>query len=250
MEQGTIMGMYIALMISTIIPLLVILYLGVSKILKMKTFSIGVLTFFITQMVISSPLLNYLQRFPWMQTQWISRAVTICVVVVTEVISAWLVFSYFLKQQRSYMEAVSYGVGRGMVGTVFLIGISCISNISLSTIIMDGSIYDLKDIDINTINQIVSVLTTDSGFTYVASAIQEIGNLMISIFITVIVVSTITKKDFKLLLILILVASIVKAVGIYIGMLSPTIMVIYTFIIMSGLMWNLMKLNKQKLKYI
>ncbi|WP_251861375.1 YhfC family glutamic-type intramembrane protease [Clostridium sp. Marseille-Q2269] len=242
MNQSTMMGMYTALLISTIIPLLLVLYLALKKTLKMKSFSMGMLTFIISQMLISSPILKYMKQFSLMDNKWISQFITVAIIVASDVFLTWLSISRS-KNNRSYMEAVSYGMGKGIISILFLIGVSSVSNISLANTIMDGSIYNMKGVDINTINKIVSVLTTTSGFSYVASAIQEIGNLILSILITVIVVYSIRSNNKKLLLKLTILAIVVRLLGIYIGILSSVMMVIYSVLIIGILVFITMKID-------
>lgn len=130
-EIGTKIGLVISFVISFVTPILMLIYYMVRKKQKLKPFIVGVLVFFISQIMLRLPLLSYvfpnqiwymrLSLNPYLYSIFLGLTAGIF-----EEVGRYIGFKYFLKNNQKYDDGLSFGFGHWAIEALLIVGINAI----------------------------------------------------------------------------------------------------------------------------
>ena len=130
-EVGTKIGLIISALIAFIVPILMLIYHIIYKKQRLKPFIVGVLVFFISQIVLRLPILSYvlpnqlwymrISLNPYLYSIFLGLTAGIF-----EEIGRYIGFKYFLKNNQKYDDGLSFGFGHWGVEALFIVGINAV----------------------------------------------------------------------------------------------------------------------------
>ena len=138
-----IFSFVIAALATLVLPVALTVFLGIKQKINIPPFFIGVAAFFVSQVVIRLPILNALADVGWYQ-DFMLRFPLLALFLIGG-LSAGLFEEgarfggvHILKKQRTFKDAVSFGLGHGLCEVIFLVGLLHINNIVLAIAINVG----------------------------------------------------------------------------------------------------------------
>lgn len=142
-DPGIIASLIVLIFLCFAIPIGGFIYLSVKKKHVAKPFFIGMLVFFVFQMVIRLPIIQLvlpqtawfiaMSRNPWLYGLFMGGTAAI-----TEELGRYIAVRFLLKKNRRYADGIAYGLGHGGIEAMLLIGVNNIANLF---IILSGSSY-------------------------------------------------------------------------------------------------------------
>lgn len=130
-EIGTKIGLILSALIAFITPILMLIYHIVYKKQRLKPFIVGVLVFFISQIVLRLPILSYvlpnqlwymrLSLNPYLYSIFLGLTAGIF-----EEVGRYIAFKYFLKNNQRYDDGISFGFGHWGVEALLIVGINAV----------------------------------------------------------------------------------------------------------------------------
>ena len=131
-EIGTKIGLVISVVISFLTPILMLIYYIIYKKQRLKPFIVGVLVFFISQIILRLPLLSYvlpnqlwymrLSLNPYFYSIFLGLTAGIF-----EEVGRYIGFKYFLKNNQKYDDGLSFGFGHWAVEALLIVGINAVA---------------------------------------------------------------------------------------------------------------------------
>lgn len=131
MDQHFLSGI-VAIVLTTVIPLTIAGLFFAQHNRYGKPLLLGSVTFFVVQMVIRIPLLQYvLPKMMWYRVMTLSNPVFTALFLggtaaLFEVGGRFIVMRYWLTQHRRYLDGIAFGVGHGGIEAIMLAGIPII----------------------------------------------------------------------------------------------------------------------------
>lgn len=130
-ELETKIGLVISVVISFVTPILMLIYYMVHKKQKLKPFIVGVLVFFISQIMLRLPLLSYVfQNQIWYMKLSLNPYLYSIFLGLTagifEEVGRYIGFKYFLKNNQKYDDGLSFGFGHWAIEALLIVGINAI----------------------------------------------------------------------------------------------------------------------------
>lgn len=178
MKIGVTGSLYLALMISTVLPLLVILRMGARKKLQFKLFAYGAGIYLVVQAGAVPFLLNQLRRYSFMSGSLSAMIITVALSATMDILSFVLLFRYLLKNNRSYTAAISFGFGRGFLESVCLAGIPFIADLSVIMAAENGTAGQMGIADQESVQAAAAFLKGIRGEEFLLSAVYEVSSMV------------------------------------------------------------------------
>lgn len=131
MNMLIILALILSIGICFLIPLGSLAYFVIKDKKRIKSFFIGILIFFITQIVIRLPLIGFVfPKMKWYENMflntWLSAIFLALTAGLVEEIGRYIAFKYILKNNRTYSDGIAFGFGHGGIEAILITGISCI----------------------------------------------------------------------------------------------------------------------------
>lgn len=133
-DPGIIASLIVLIFLCFAIPIGGFIYLSVKKKHVAKPFFIGMLVFFVFQMVIRLPVIQLvlpqtawfiaMSRNPWLYGLFMGGTAAI-----TEELERYIAVRFWLKKNRRYADGIAYGLGHGGIEAMLLIGVNNIANL-------------------------------------------------------------------------------------------------------------------------
>jgi len=146
----SIVFMAISSLISIGLPIALVIWVMKKYRPGFKPIAIGMLVFFVVQMVVRIPIIQILSLSE--DVQFFTANNFIVYVLILSVTAGLfeeggrlLGFRLFLKKRREYKHGIAYGVGHGGIEAILLVGLSFIANIIFSVIINQGMLNSASD---------------------------------------------------------------------------------------------------------
>ena len=203
----------INIIISIGIPMGVLVYIIAKRRVYLKSYLIGAFVFFLSQIVLRLPILNFLStNVDWyiMLSSFYPIVYSIILGVsagVFEEIGRFLGFKLGLKKNRTYKDGLAFGIGHGGIEAILITGISSISNLIAVISLHNGSF--------NAVNygteQAMSVYSSLTGFQVLIGGFERLFAMCIHIGMTIMVLYGINNSQKRYLLFAIIIHGIVDA---------------------------------------
>jgi uncharacterized membrane protein YhfC len=201
------------LFICFILPITVFIFLQKKYKRLFKSFLLGALAFFISQIVIRIPILNnLLPNFFWYNIfqvkypylYWIFLGLT---AGIFEEVFRLFFIKTCMKRNHHFIDSISFGMGHGAIEAMIITGLSNLNLLIYSIMINNGTLY-LNSLNLPqaTLDTIFYQCTNLKGFDVIFGGIERIIAMGIHIGLTVIIFEgIIKKKTFKYLIFAVLI---------------------------------------------
>jgi uncharacterized membrane protein YhfC len=192
----TILALILSIGICFFIPLGGLAYFVVKDKKVIKSFFIGVFIFFISQVVIRVLLIDYvlpkaglyvnMYSNPWMYAIFLALSIGLI-----EELGRYIGFRYILKNNRTYKDGITYGLGHGGIEAILVTGISCI-------VILVGSLLG---------NDIYTGLTPIDAFM---AGFERLSAISIQIGLSIIILYGVRENKIKYLFLAIVIHTLIN----------------------------------------
>lgn len=196
-------------------PIGVLVYIIARRREYLKSYLIGALVFFLSQIVLRLPILNFLS----VNVDWYIMLSSIYPIVysiilglsagIFEEMGRFLGFKIGLKRNRTYKDGLAFGIGHGGIEAILITGISSISNLIAVMSLHNGS-FNSANYGM-TAEQAMSVYSSLSGLQVVTGGFERLFAMCIHIGMTMMILYGINKKKKRYLLFAIIIHGIVDA---------------------------------------
>ncbi|MEG1311013.1 MAG: YhfC family glutamic-type intramembrane protease [Romboutsia sp.] len=212
-ESSVIVSLAVSTLICFLIPIISFIYFAKKHKKVPKSFLVGMLIFFVSQMLIRIPILIYiLPNMMWfikMQTNPYIYGIFLGLTAgIFEEVGRYVAFKYLLKNNREFDDGISYGFGHGGIEAILLTGVSCLSTLIICIIINNGTININSSGALSSLyNQCISLTP---GLALI-SGIERISAMAIHIGLSMIVLYGVRNRKMIYLFIAILVHTLINA---------------------------------------
>ncbi|MEG0843509.1 MAG: YhfC family glutamic-type intramembrane protease [Romboutsia sp.] len=206
-DTSVIVFLVISVLICFLIPLISFIYFVKSKNHTIKPFLIGILMFFISQIVIRIPILTYvLPNTMWFikmsMNPWVYGIFLGLTAGIFEEVARYIGFKYILKNNNRYIDGISYGFGHGGIEAILITGVSLFSTLIFAIMLNKGA-----NLPEEVYTMMVSLTETDAFL----GGFERICAITIHIGLSIIVLYSVQKRKIIYLGIAILIHTIVNA---------------------------------------
>lgn len=206
-SNTSIIYMFISLILSIFVPFGLIIFFKLKYKISLKSVLIGVLVFFVFQVLLRIPMITYLRQTSWYTINVASTPIILAIFLgltagLFEEGGRYLAFKFVLKKERKWKDGIAFGLGHAGIESVLLVGIAYISNIVISFLINSGtfSTESVQGLDI-----LKNTLINTESYMFILGGIERLFVLSIHIGLTLIVLYGIRKgKKIYLLLAILL----------------------------------------------
>lgn len=205
----------INIIISIGIPIGVLLYIIVKRRDYLKSYLIGALVFFLSQIVLRLPILNFLS----INADWYIMLSSVYPIVysiilglsagVFEEVGRFLGFKLGPKKNRTYKDGLAFGIGHGGIEVILITGISSISNLMAVISLHNGSFNSVNYG--MTSEKAMSVYSSLTEFQVLIGGFERLFAMCIHIGMTIMVLYGINKGQKRYLLFAIILHGIVDS---------------------------------------
>ena len=245
----------ICVIITTLVPLIVSIIMLVRKKWNVKPFFIGVLAFFISQIVLRIPLLNILSNVSKEFTTFYSSILGTILIgglsaglfeETARLIGAKIVSK---KDTLTFKDSLSFGFGHALCEVVLLVGLTQFSNLIVYFMINAGNFHDImisSGIKESQYAQYLQQYTSVQAIDYVYSLIERCSSIMFHVMNTILVFYGVKSKKYWFYLLAILLHTIFNSIAVLIGsycgyLVTEIVLLIFSTI---GLTLTIKKLKK------
>lgn len=245
----------ICVIITTLVPLIVSIIMLVHKKWNVKSFFIGVLAFFISQIVLRIPLLNILSNVSKEFTTFYSSILGTILIgglsaglfeETARLIGAKIVSK---KDTLTFKDSLSFGFGHALCEVVLLVGLTQFSNLIVYFMINADNFHDImisSGIKESQYAQYLQQYTSVQAVDYVYSLIERCSSIMFHVMNTILVFYGVKSKKYWFYLLAILLHTIFNSIAVLIGsycgyLVTEIVLLIFSTI---GLTLTIKKLKK------
>lgn len=170
-----------------------------------KPYFIGVLVFLISQIFLRIPLINnVLAYMEWFNYMTIFYPIAYILFLgfsagIFEEIGRYLGFKIALKNNRRWIDGISFGLGHGGIEAVLFLGIPSIQNLFTSISLNNGTYLE------GNIESIKALYLSTSNINVLMGSVERILAIIMHVGLTLIVLYGINKKQIRYLLLAILI---------------------------------------------
>lgn len=184
--------MIITLILSIGLPIGLVIYYYWKDEISLKAVFIGALMFFIFQILIRIPLLEYLQTQTWYQLFAIRNLIltvllTAFSAALFETVGRYIGLRFILKNCLERKNGIAYGIGHGGIEAILLVGFTYINNVLYSILINTGTTVAISD-------QLISKLINTPSYLYLFAGIERASTIFFHIAAALIVTYGILNK--------------------------------------------------------
>lgn len=245
----------ICVIITTLVPLIVSIIMLVRKKWNVKSFFIGVLAFFISQIVLRIPLLNILSNVSKEFTTFYSSILGTILIgglsaglfeETARLIGAKIVSK---KDTLTFKDSLSFGFGHALCEVVLLVGLTQFSNLIVYFMINADNFHDImisSGIKESQYAQYLQQYTSVQAIDYVYSLIERCSSIIFHVMNTILVFYGVKSKKYWFYLLAILLHTIFNSIAVLIGsycgyLVTEIVLLIFSTI---GLTLTIKKLKK------
>lgn len=177
---------------TVLFPLLLLVLLAIRRAISLRPLFIGVLAFFVSQILLRIPLLSILSTQGWFLT-FAQQQMLLYLILLSasaglfEESARLLGAKCFCKGRRSYRDAVSFGLGHGLCEVVLLVGLSSIGNLLYCVMINSGSLGAAASGSAEMLQQITAALASVSTASIYLGIVERISAVLFHVFASVLI---------------------------------------------------------------
>ena len=254
----SIVFMFVTLLICFALPFIVASVFKKKGLSQWGVFFIGMLGFFILQIVIRIPLLQFISGMPWYQSMAKNTVLIALFLGITaalfETFGRFMVFKWMLKKRQSYGDGLMAGLGHGAIEAILITGITYINNLVYSFIIN----LNLKDMLLNSvpsassahasIEAAINGLTTNPSYLFLYAGWERAMVIVIHIALSMLVLEGIRRKQtMKYCLFAVLFHGLLDTIGVILAIneINMIFIELLTFVFMLASLFYIIASKKR-----
>lgn len=210
MVSNSVIAMIILdLVICFVLPIIVFVFIQRRYKKTFKSFILGALAFFSSQIVLRIPIINsLLPQFAWYNVfqikypylYWVFLGLT---AGIFEEIGRLVLIKLFMKKNQRFIDAITFGLGHGAIEAMIITGLSFINIMIFSIMINTGTFEaNLANLPQATVSAIYSQCTSLTPLNTILGGIERIIAMGIHIGLTMIIFEGVRKNKSGLYLII------------------------------------------------
>lgn len=205
------------------VPIILLLVLCIRKKISVKPMFLGFAAFFVSQICIRMPILNILSVQSWFKAFALNTIPYVIMLSVTaglfEESARYLCAGCFLKKERFFRDAVSFGLGHAFCEVILLTGMAQINNIIYSTMLNNGTINTLPA---TIANQVVAAMQTVTPTLVYLGVLERVFAVTYHVFASVLIFKGVNEHKVSYYIYAILAHSVFNIGGVMLSkMVSP-----------------------------
>ena len=262
-NQASIAFMFLSLIISFFLPIGLTIYYYKKKEISLKPVFVGVLVFFVSQLVLRIPILQLLSTQKWYKSMEENSILISLFLGLTaglfEELGRFVGFKYILKENLDRNDGIAFGIGHGGIEAILVVGITSINNIYYSFSINSGNFDKVIAPSINQkeiTDAIKNQLITTPSYYFAISGVERIFAFTLQIALSILVLYGVKNEKFEYVVYAILLHMIIDSplgimqangVNLFLieGYIALTAVVAFIFILKSK---ELFVENKQQVR--
>ena len=224
----TITFLIITALLTVLVPLL--LFLRISKHSNQLFIPViaGAVGFFVMQMVIRIPLLEYFEiRWGNIYVAGIFLGFT---AALFETVGRVVTMKIFMKNDQRFFAGFAHGIGHGGIEAVMLVGLNFAVYVVFAFMINNGTFDSIPGVDSTTLEPIRDALVNQDSVLYLVSGVERMLAIGLHICLSILTVFALKKKDYKYLLIVLGIHTFVDFGVVVLGGLGASILLIELFV--------------------
>ncbi len=161
---------------------------------------VGILGFFVPQVLIRIPALQWLGHQPFYQ-EWAAQPWFVAVFLsltagLFEETGRWIGFRYLLRNRLQFKNALAYGVGHGGIEAIFLVGLSYVNLILFSMMINNGTFDAVAAPQLGlAAEEIRTQLISTPSYLYLVGGIERVFAIAVQLGLSVLVFYSVKKQE-------------------------------------------------------
>lgn len=210
-------GMSIQLFLSLIVPFALIIYGRKKRWLSWKAFGVGLLIFVLFSQVLEK-MLHFLVIDPsgtslkGTSSVWAFVAYGALAAGVFEEMGRYVGFRFMLKNNRTYGDGLSFGLGHGGIEAVLIGGVSAINMMILSHLVQTGQFEQIASSLPATQVEMLKTMLNQPDWMYVLGGIERTFAIVIHVALSLLVLYGVRKGQFRYVVYAILIHTLIDVV--------------------------------------
>lgn len=190
-SYSSIAAMGVAAAATLLVPIILLIVLGVKRKISFLPLLLGFGSFLVSQVLTRIPLLSALGQLPSFQTFASAHGVVYAVLIgglsagLFEE-SARLGGALLLKRNRSFKDAVSFGLGHGFCEVILLVGTTQLNNLCLAMLLNTGLIGQLN-LPAEMVESLTASLTGTSPILFYVSVLERVFAVLYHLSATILI---------------------------------------------------------------
>lgn len=195
----TLVAFGISSFFTLLFPFLFLIVLAAKRNISPRPLFIGMLAFFVSQVLLRIPILNVLSTQNWFlsfaQQQMVLYLVLLSSSAGLFEESARLIgVKCFCKEQRSYRDAISFGLGHGLCEVILLVGLNSVGNFLYCILINNGSLNAATVGSAELVQQITTALAAVSTTSVYLGIVERVSAVLFHVFASVLIFQGVNRR--------------------------------------------------------
>jgi uncharacterized membrane protein YhfC len=191
--------MFVTLLLSMFLPVVFLLFLQRGRKGVFSVWIAGALGFYLPQIVIRIPLLQFMGTLSWFQDfagsyPYFFAFLIAASAALFETAGRLIVLKIVLARKLSFMTGLAAGAGHGGIEAIFLIGLTYINNIVISFFINAGRLSVLIPDNPELANSIRQALLETSAHLFLLAGFERVFTMALHIALSILLALCIIKK--------------------------------------------------------
>ncbi|MCG3084213.1 YhfC family intramembrane metalloprotease [Anoxybacillus sp. LAT_35] len=213
----SLVGASVQLFLSLIVPLALVIYGRKKRWLSWKAFGVGLLIFVLFSQVLEK-VVHMLVVDPsgtslkGINNVWAFVAYGALAAGVFEEMGRYVGFRFMLKNNRTYGDGLSFGLGHGGIEAVLIGGVSAINMMILSHLVQTGQFEQIASSLPATQVEMLKTMLNQPDWMYVLGGIERTFAIAIHIALSLLVLYGVRKGQFRYVVYAILIHTLIDVV--------------------------------------
>jgi uncharacterized membrane protein YhfC len=213
--HDTFISLGIGTLATTLLPVLLLVILGAAKKIRALPLFMGMLAFFVSQVLIRIPIVSMLSTQGWVQAfareQFVLYTLILSFTAGLFEESARLIAAKAMRQHQTYKDAVSFGWGHGLCEVILLVGLS------YGVLLGTGLLFDWQPelLPAGAAEPLLAQLQAITPPTVAAGVLERVSAVLFHIFASTLVFKGVANhRSFRYYLVAILAHTTFNMVGV------------------------------------
>lgn len=216
-SNSSMFFMILTFLVSTILPILLVIFFYKKEKISLKVVFIGAIAFFIATQILEAPihrmvLINNKTTAELFRNPWLYMLYGGLMAGIFEEVSRYLMFKFVLKGNRQWKDGLAYGIGHGGIEAMLIVGMTFFNNIIMALQINSGSFEKLLQVEgapVEALKAVYIQMVSSPSYIWGIASIERICAIIIQIALSLIVLYAIKERKNIYLLLAILIHAVI-----------------------------------------
>lgn len=197
---AVIFAMTVAFLVTTLAPVVLLIVLGVKKKVALAPLGLGFASFFVSQLLLRTPILNALSQQSWwpgFASQTVLYSIFLALTAALFEEGARLGGAALLKEHRGYWDAVSFGMGHAFCETFLIYSMTLLNNLLFCYMLnMQGPEAISPMFPEGQAQQVIDQFTAIQAGEIFAALLERISTIFFHLFATMLVFQGVVQRRY------------------------------------------------------